>query len=130
VHRVEVGSLDAWQCQALVNVLKKHTETPDQCITLYTTSWGTQVPDLANAFVTRLQGVDPGVDYLGIEVDIRAACLHDISPTMWWPQDRAWIVVSQVDLQSTYVGCSSEAAQAILLAGIEALRVSRQDEVG
>jgi len=28
------------------------------------------------------------------------------SPTLWWPEDRAWIVLSEIDLDCTLIGCS------------------------
>jgi hypothetical protein len=36
------------------------------------------------------------------------------TPNWWWPDDRAWIVVSELDAPSTYVGGSAALAQAIL----------------
>ena len=35
------------------------------------------------------------------------------TPNWWWPDDRAWIVVSELDAPSTYVGGSAELVQAI-----------------
>jgi hypothetical protein len=36
------------------------------------------------------------------------------TPNWWWPDDRAWIVVSELDAPSTYVGGSEALVQAIL----------------
>jgi hypothetical protein len=36
------------------------------------------------------------------------------TPNWWWPDDRAWIVVSELDTPSTYVGGSEALVQAIL----------------
>ncbi len=36
------------------------------------------------------------------------------SPTWWWPEDRAWVVHSDTDLESTLVGCSADLAAALL----------------
>jgi hypothetical protein len=36
------------------------------------------------------------------------------SPNYWWPGDRAWIVVSEIDAPFTYVGGSTALAQALL----------------
>ena len=36
------------------------------------------------------------------------------TPNWWWPDDRAWVVVSELDAPSTYVGGSAALAQAIL----------------
>ena len=43
------------------------------------------------------------------------------SPNMWWPDDRAWFVATEIDLMSTYVG-GTKACIADLLAA-EALEV-------
>ncbi|MEV7028457.1 hypothetical protein AB0O00_40865, partial [Kitasatospora sp. NPDC093558] len=46
-------------------------------------------------------------------------------PEFWWPEDRSWVVTSDYDLLSTYVGCSAETAALILADdGIEALPVT------
>ena len=36
------------------------------------------------------------------------------TPNWWWPDDRVWVVVSELDAPSTYVGGSAALAQAIL----------------
>ena len=36
------------------------------------------------------------------------AMLGQQSPSVWWPQDRAWLVATEVDLDSTYVAGSDE----------------------
>ena len=47
------------------------------------------------------------------------------SPSWWWPQDRAWVVHTEFDYDSTLVACSSDAARALLDdPEIECLRVS------
>jgi hypothetical protein len=46
------------------------------------------------------------------------------SPTLWWPSDRAWCVVSEIDFHSTYVGGSRELVDRLLgEERIEALEV-------
>ena len=32
---------------------------------------------------------------------------HEQSANLWWPADRAWCVVTDIDLTSTYVGGSA-----------------------
>jgi hypothetical protein len=38
----------------------------------------------------------------------------DQSANLWWPDDRAWCVASEIDLNSTYVGCGAACRDAIL----------------
>jgi hypothetical protein len=51
-------------------------------------------------------------------------------PSLWWPDDRAWCVATDIDLMSTYVGGSADAIQAILSnEQIEALTVRADQSV-
>jgi hypothetical protein len=36
------------------------------------------------------------------------------SPNIWWPDDRAWCVATEIDLMSTFAGGSAACAEAIL----------------
>ncbi len=51
---------------------------------------------------------------------VRAACSLEpmpgdyVSPSAWWPDDRAWMVVTEVDGFTTYVGGTRDAIDAIL----------------
>ena len=47
-----------------------------------------------------------------------------ISPQLWWPDDRSWIVATEIDLVSTYIACSERLADELMAADqIEAIRV-------
>ncbi|MFG3252942.1 hypothetical protein [Streptomyces sp. NPDC048172] len=49
-------------------------------------------------------------------------------PHLWWPTDRAWVVATDIDLDSTYMACSAALAEALLSgAGPEAVAVSPDD---
>lgn len=48
-----------------------------------------------------------------------------LGPGMWWALDRSWIVVSDTDLQISYVGCSVRHADAMLDSDIECAVVER-----
>lgn len=51
-------------------------------------------------------------------------------PSLWWPADRAWCVVTDPHLTSTYVGGSAEAvADVLAAAGIEAWPAEPADPV-
>lgn len=39
----------------------------------------------------------------------------DQSPSLWWPEDRAWIVATEVDHAWTYVGGTNELTDSIVL---------------
>jgi hypothetical protein len=51
------------------------------------------------------------------------------APNLWWPDDRAWIVVTEIDYAWTYVGGVASVVEAILAGGLlEALSVSLSDK--
>lgn len=39
---------------------------------------------------------------------------HPVAPNLMWPADRAWFVASEIDFDSTLVGCNSTTAATIL----------------
>jgi hypothetical protein len=46
------------------------------------------------------------------------------SPNLWWPDDHAWCVATEIDLKSTYVSCDEACAAEILArAELEALTI-------
>jgi hypothetical protein len=60
----------------------------------------------------------PGREYLllvgGLEALRRYADIHIMGPNIWWPDDRAWCVATEVDLDSTYVGGSAGCIRSLL----------------
>ncbi len=45
------------------------------------------------------------------------------SPNLWWPEDKAWSVATEIDYAWTYVGGSERLIEALLaMDGIEVLR--------
>ncbi|WP_351227206.1 hypothetical protein [Streptomyces sp. NPDC002133] len=51
-------------------------------------------------------------------------------PEFWWPQDRSWVVATDYDLLSTYVGCSAQTSELLLADDeLEILPVTLQTRV-
>ena len=50
----------------------------------------------------------PGRDYLLFTGSVAQAVGWEDGPNLWWPDDRAWCVASEIDLVHTYVGGSNE----------------------
>ena len=51
-------------------------------------------------------------------------------PSIFWPADRAWLVASDPDLDSTYVGGSNALIEAVLThPDLEAWRATADDEI-
>jgi len=52
------------------------------------------------------------------------------SPSLWWPDDRAWCVATDVDMQETYVGASADCVGCLIDDGrLEAMRVTAEQSV-
>jgi hypothetical protein len=48
-----------------------------------------------------------------------------LTPQIWWPEDQAWVVASEIDFDSTIVATANAGAEALLnCEGIETLPVS------
>lgn len=61
----------------------------------------------------------PGRDYSLSSGDINAITsfyvdAHWQPANIWWPDDRAWCVASEIDLMATYVGGSAECIAQLL----------------
>lgn len=64
---------------------------------------------------------DPRADRFGLPIE---------SPSLVWPVDRSWVVVTEVDFDSTIVAGSAELVHAICAdAGIEALTIREGDDL-
>jgi hypothetical protein len=122
-----VGSLPRPELEALVALLLPHTETPGQA---WFAVWeGFAVLEGAAPAVVDL----PQRRYALATGAVRDAAalsdaLLDQSPNLWWPDDRAWCVATEIDLAWTYVG-GTEAAVAAVLASpvLEAMSARTSD---
>ena len=111
------GSLRPQECEAVAEVLVEHTTTPDTCWFCLWEGYGWPV-------LTRLGEAAPRVklehrDCLLFRGPVRAATAFRSdpwfqSPTLWWPDDRAWCVASELDIFSTYLGASPEAVRDLI----------------
>jgi hypothetical protein len=99
----QVGTLDLADAEALAAVLGRHTSTPDRCWFCIWEGWG-------SVFLEDGPRVElPGRNYAlfagplaALPSLIEAQDGH--SPNLWWPDDRAWCVATEIDLAWTYVG--------------------------
>lgn len=127
------GSIPESECRTLVEVLRGFTSTPGNCFFClwdgYSFSYlreGYSNQAFAD-FDSRRYKADsrvraPGRDYLlfrGPLDKIMAFLAGDEpffgnSPNIWWPEDRAWCVATDIDLFDTYVGGSPECIEAVL----------------
>jgi hypothetical protein len=131
------GTLAPDELDALTKSLSAHTQRPESCWFGIWDGYGwlqgpPAIADLAPAggghARAELPAVPldaarlhvPGRSYLLYEGPIQAAaafCADELtcqSPNLWWPEDRAWCVASEIDLPWTYVGGSHALADLLL----------------
>ncbi len=99
----QVGTLHPADAHALAAVLAQHTNTPDRCWFCTWEGWGSVVFDDGPRVEL------PGRNYALFVGPLAAlpslmAAQDDHSPNLWWPDDRAWCVATEIDLAWTYVG--------------------------
>lgn len=122
------GSIPERECKALVEVLRRFTSTPDRCFFGLWEGWGNIDKRLYKPD-SRVRA--PGRDHLLFRgpldgamslVEERMDHFWGRSPSIWWPEDRAWCVTTDVDLFDTFVGGSDGCIEAVLSdPGLEAL---------
>ena len=130
------GSIPEKECRTLMNVLREFTSTPDQCFFCLWEGYGNIDTRLYKASA-RVK--TPGRDYLLFRGPLDAVMpfLNRVdgfwghSPNIWWPEDHAWCVATDIDLFDTYVGGSRECIKAILSnPDLEALPTTLDARIG
>jgi hypothetical protein len=132
----KTGSLPLELARVLVRLLADHTTTPDLCWFAAWEGWGDPV------FMTRVGSTGPAEPPPGTVIErprqqptfnvpgrgyyiakgSLAAALDTVygvvasyqSASIWWPDDRAWCVATEIDFDWTYVGGSNECIAAVL----------------
>jgi hypothetical protein len=101
------GSLPPRERQHLVELLRTKTGTPDRCWFCIWEGFGNiEVRGPLVKLPNRNYGLYEGpIDMAMVLLDVP---WMDQSPNLWWPEDRSWIVVTEIDYAWTYVGGSRE----------------------
>jgi hypothetical protein len=127
-HPPQIGSLPPDLRAALVATLSRHTSTPERCWFAVWNGFGRTREDIRQAPTFRV----PAREYFLHQAPVSGAMVnvldYDLGPgqtaNIWWPDDRAWCVATEIDLISTYVACSVECRDDLLATvGLEALVV-------
>lgn len=122
----ETGSLPRDLLDSLVGVLACHTDTPSACYFAIWEGFGGLPADVGSAPTFSV----PGRTYHLLTGPVEAVPelpwpFNAQSPNLWWPQDHAWCVATEIDLKSTYIGADRRCAQQLVsLPAVEAARVS------
>jgi hypothetical protein len=138
------GNLPPDVAAALAHILAGHTTTPKDC---WFAVWH-GFSGLSQVFEGRPTFELPGRNYylahgaVGSAAQSVGSCAWVQSCNLWWPDDHAWCVATEIDLDSTYVGASRaciqdlladpqlESARVPLTAGIDAFSDSLNPAVG
>jgi len=122
------GELDLTEARELSSILERHTHSE----TWFFAHWeGYGDLDIDRTITTRFGYPWPqaGRDHL-LFAGPASALFESLapdgyrSPNLWWPEDRAWIVATDIDLDSTYIGASNACADELVSAeGLEVLRI-------
>lgn len=114
------GSIPEAELRTLVDILYGVTTTPHRCFFGLWEGRG-YIDNRLYPPVARVKGC--GRDYLLFQgplegvmafLNRRGTPFWGDSPNVWWPEDRAWCVATDIDLYDTYVGGSGECIQAVL----------------
>ena len=127
------GHLPAAVAARLGEVLRAHTTAPDDCLFGRWDGFGYDLPRADDPPRLLLRGGHDVVLVRGAVTDAArnlAPEPHEQSANLWWPADRAWCVVTDIDLRSTYVGGTRACVDEVLAApGLETAAASPGDRI-
>lgn len=112
----EVGRLPREVGTRLVEILGQYTSTPERCWFCVWEGWGGLRKPAGLDDRVRL----PGREYLLVAAPIAAVLgsfqkIYAEGPSIWWPDDRAWCVATEIDFRWTYVAGSMSCVEAVLV---------------
>lgn len=127
------GTFPADLAAKLAAALGPHTATPDRCWFAVWDGWGDLEFSSLGAPTFQL----PGRNYFlfagplsAAKQSLGGALGEDRPANLWWPNDRAWCVATEIDLNSTYIGGSDVCTTELLTtAGLEVVRASLTDGI-
>ena len=112
-----VGCIPHEIMQRLISTLRRHTATAGSCMFAVWEGWGDLGVRRERASMFAL----PGRNYVLLRgaIDDALVTLSEIdrhyrSPNIWWPEDQAWCVATEIDFKWTYVGGSQPCIEQIL----------------
>ena len=126
------GHLPVQVAAVLAGVLARHTGTPDDC---WFARWHGFGYDAARWEGHPVQVLPCRENLLargrvGDATRNLAPEPHEQSANLWWPADRAWVVATDIDQMSTYVGASRACIDELLATdGLELLEVAATDPI-
>ncbi|WP_413769015.1 hypothetical protein [Rhodococcus pyridinivorans] len=126
----EIGDMPEEQFAALAAVLAEHTDTPDNCWFGFWEGRGAAQSLGLPRFGPRVKIPDRENFLVHGTVRDAVRTLDSWGPNLWWPQDRAWFVATDIDLMATYVGSSLDCARALrACSAVEAVETTAANSV-
>ena len=108
-HPPREGTLPAREAAVLASVLGRHTATPASCSFAVWEGFAAGLLDAVRA-APRFEVPGRGYHLLHGPVDAIGETIERgsgfRSANLWWPEDHAWCVATEIDLNTTYVGCA------------------------
>jgi hypothetical protein len=131
-HEPDEGSLPLRQRTRIAAVAGQHTTASDACWFAVWEGYGGLEPPpggLATVAMPQRPMLLFSGPLSGATTSFVQAPFHQ-SASLWWPDDRAWCVATEVDLMTTYIGGSEPFINALVHAqDLEAMRVSVDQRV-
>ncbi|MBA2370522.1 MAG: hypothetical protein H0V71_02630 [Chloroflexi bacterium] len=128
------GHLPAAVVDHLVPVLREGTSRAETCWFAVWYGYG-GMPE-TEGFHGAPTFARPGRGYYLLRGDIGMSAAmartwpHGHGPSLWWPDNRAWCVASEIDLDSTYIGGSADCIARLLAhPGLGAFPAALEDDV-
>lgn len=121
----DVGTLDRELAHALVPALARNTTTPDRCYFAVWHGFALLRKDVQNAptFTAPAREYHLLTGPAEVAIENMTEEPRTQSANIWWPEDRAWCVATEIDLNSTYVGCSAACRDDLLELDLEAFAI-------
>jgi hypothetical protein len=114
-------------------VLARNTATPDQCWFCVWEGYGWPALNRLREHPSRAALEHRNCFLFRGAVSAAGAFRSEVwfqSPTLWWPEDRAWCVASELDIYSTYVAASTTAVRALIdHAALEVLECTSDQDI-
>ena len=111
------GLLPREDCERLASVLRPFTSTPGVCWFCIWEGFGGYFEAKRYRDVPRV--ATPGRSYVLYRGPLDAVTSFEWGwtwqcPNLWWPDDRAWCVATEIDLPETYVGGSKACIERVV----------------
>jgi hypothetical protein len=114
----DVGQVPDQLPAVFCDVLGEHTATPGRCWFCVWDGWGWVRGSTTFLFAHEGEHARvrlPQREYILLKGPLGAATEFDEgSPNIFWPDDRAWCAATEIDLDSTYIGGSSQLVEMLL----------------